>query len=838
MTKLVVLTVTEGSFAKGFSIQLEIGEENAYPTVNTLGRLPPLPEMPLYYDRWRTLYDGMGAIFRIKARKQTLPNLPSRRKACRNAAKFLEKRLNAWHESEDYRPIREKWLEQLSPDEEIRVILRTEDAGLRRLPWNLLDFMKRYPKAEITLSALQWQAVQAPPRSPQPISILAILGDSSGIDVQVDRALLNSLPQAEVTFLVEPSRKEVNNALWSRPWDMVFFAGHSTSESGNGRIFINKTDSLTIAELNYALQQAVAAGLKFAIFNSCDGLGLTPGLADLQIPQVIVMREPVPDSVAQEFLKYFLHSFSGGKSFVVAFREARERLQHLEDQHPCATWLPVICQNPAVVPPTWKELVAAPEPEPELDPQPSVKRRLAIAALASLACTVLISGIRYAGVLQPYELLAFDALMRQRPPEPPDPRLLIVKIDGEDFRQQFSQKKPGEIDRSISDQSLLKLLQVLNAHQPRVVGLDVYYDRSPGQAYPDLLAQLKTNENLVVVCKASYTKVGEDGIKPPPDVPLNSDRITFSDFIEDESDDVMRRQLLAMPISNQSDPVCPASYAFNTELALRYLAPYQTNVRVEPDWTFKIGLGKQPSDTNPVSHGFLSGAVPAGTAWQPYQAVFPPLQGYANAYQGISNGGTQLLLNYRMTPDLIEIAESRPLRWFLSNPPKADLDRLVKNKIVLIGVTIRQDDDSFKASGFKDDYFKTPYGYKRDDWVPGVFIHAHMVSQLLSHVLDGRPLLWVWNPWTEGLWIAGWALVGGVLTGVLGLQTAAIGRLLPQVALMLGLATATVYGTCVGVLVLFGGWLPLVPPMLVLFASSGTVMMLSAQRIRAVKSTY
>jgi hypothetical protein len=34
----------------------------------------------------------------------------------------------------------------------------------------------------------------------------------------------------------------------------------------------------------------------------------------LQIPQAIVMREPVPDKVAQEFLKHFLKAFSRGKS--------------------------------------------------------------------------------------------------------------------------------------------------------------------------------------------------------------------------------------------------------------------------------------------------------------------------------------------------------------------------------------------------------------------------------------------------------------------------------------------------------------------------------------------
>jgi WD40 repeat protein len=68
------------------------------------------------------------------------------------------------------------------------------------------------------------------------------------------------------------------------------------------------------------------------------------------------MREPVPDRVAQEFLKHFLEAFASGTSLSRAVRSARERLQGLEKEFHCATWLPVIYPNPAVVPPTWQDL--------------------------------------------------------------------------------------------------------------------------------------------------------------------------------------------------------------------------------------------------------------------------------------------------------------------------------------------------------------------------------------------------------------------------------------------------------------------------------------------------
>ncbi|NJO29878.1 MAG: hypothetical protein HC874_21865 [Richelia sp. SL_2_1] len=63
-----------------------------------------------------------------------------------------------------------------------------------------------------------------------------------------------------------------------------------------------------MAELRDSLQTAIQQRLQLAIFNSCDGLGIAAELESLHIPQVIVMREPVPDFVAQEFLKYFFRS--------------------------------------------------------------------------------------------------------------------------------------------------------------------------------------------------------------------------------------------------------------------------------------------------------------------------------------------------------------------------------------------------------------------------------------------------------------------------------------------------------------------------------------------------
>ena len=76
-------------------------------------------------------------------------------------------------------------------------------------------------------------------------------------------------------------------------------------------------------------------------------------LADLKIPQVIVMREPVPDEVAQKFLTFFIEKLSQGVSLQKAVSIARRRLESIEDRLPYATWLPVMYQHPTAASFTW-----------------------------------------------------------------------------------------------------------------------------------------------------------------------------------------------------------------------------------------------------------------------------------------------------------------------------------------------------------------------------------------------------------------------------------------------------------------------------------------------------
>lgn len=354
MDKLVIFNIGKGSFEQGFPVTLHISEETKLPYTDMKDSLPPAPEIPELYHQWRDKYYGLEPMRRvIKLHPAQTTNFSSK-KDCEEAAEALEACMKEWFNQPSLVNLRRHLLDEVGQNESARIIFQTQDELLKKLPWHLWDVFEHRPNAEFSLSARY-----APPSEPlkRPVKILALLGGDEGLNVQEDRDLLKKLPGANVTLLEKPSREKFNDELWEKPWDILFFAGHSSSyEEGNsGVIQINETDSLSLNQLKNALKKAKQNGLKLAIFNSCDGLGLAQSLADLQIPLTIVMREPVPDRVAQKFLQYFLKSFCKGESFYLAVRHAREKLQGIEDKFPCASWLPVVCQNPAEKTPIWPQ---------------------------------------------------------------------------------------------------------------------------------------------------------------------------------------------------------------------------------------------------------------------------------------------------------------------------------------------------------------------------------------------------------------------------------------------------------------------------------------------------
>lgn len=782
MDKRVILTLMEGSFEQGFQVILRISSNGtpAEGAIQLLGKLPPALKVLDAFKSWQLAYHQLVMPHcRIKAKRAQVTNI-----SCIQLGSDLVECLNEWLNSglREWQNIRDGLQRHLSDTDEIELIIQTSDRILRQLPWHLWDFFEHYPLAEVALSDPDYQ----PPKkllaknNNGKVRILAILGNSQGIDIEKDRAFLEQLSaQAEIEFLVEPHPEELNDRLWEKGWDILFFAGHSSSKE-KGQILLNQNDAITLEQLRYALKKAIAHGLRLAIFNSCEGLGLAQELEDLHMGQVIVMREPVPDAVAQAFLRSFLTAFSGGKSLYGSVREARERLQKLEGQYPYATWLPVICQNPAEVPPTWQELCGGIKhdyaigtneqrdppfraPAQRADRQIFPKRSILKLLLASAVATASVMGIRHLGMLQTWELQAFDQLMRLRPNEAQDPRLLIVTISEEDFQLKEQKPRIG----SLSDLALARLLEKLEPYQPRAIGLDIYRDFPVELGHADLAKRLRHSKRFFAICKVS---TNDPGIAPPPEIP--AERLGFSDFVIDP-DGILRRYLLAMNPGSTSP--CTTPYALSAQLAFRYLAAEGIFAKYTPKGELQLG-----------------------------NVIFKRWRSHMGGYQQVDDWGYQIPLNYRSHHSPLEIAETVTLKDALTGKVKPEA---VKDRIILIGVAAR-------SAG---DYFATPYSASQETYeeMPGVIAHAQMVSQILSAVKDGRPLLWVWPIWGEILWVWGWSFVGGLLAWRF--------QSIHYLGLAAGASLLSLYGLGFGFL-LTGGWMPLVPSALALLTTGTSVI--------------
>ncbi|RCJ25748.1 Chase2 sensor protein [Nostoc sp. ATCC 43529] len=386
-------------------------------------------------------------------------------------------------------------------------------------------------------------------------------------------------------------------------------------------------------------------------------------------------------------------------------------------------------------------------------------------AFASVCVSALIVGVRSLGMLEQWELRAFDNLMQLRPQEKPDPRLLLVTITEADVQSQPATARGAA---SLSDSALEQLLTKLTQAEARVIGLDLYRDRSIAKTYSKLAQRMQQNDRFFAICH-----YGNPGVPPPTEVP--GDRQGFNNVVQD-SDDVVRRQLLAV----SSPSPCQSKYSLNFQLAERYLKDEGIILTKTPDNRLKLG-----------------------------SVVFNTLENNSGGYHQIDANGLQILLNYRAAA----VAQTVTLKEILS--PQFNL-ALAKNRIAIVGTV---------APSFNDNRWYTPYSrqFGRVETATGIEIQAHMVSQILGAVLDGRSLLWYLPKPLEICWISFWALAGGFVVWH--------PYFVKYTALKAGLLIAILFVSCLWFLILLGAWFPLVP------AALGVVMMSLAIAAGKHKST-
>lgn len=391
---------------------------------------------------------------------------------------------------------------------------------------------------------------------------------------------------------------------------------------------------------------------------------------------------------------------------------------------------------------------------------------------SALVTSVVIGGglvvLRLFGALQGLELDGYDRFIRWKPDEGIDERLLIVGVDEQDI--QSLQEFP------IHDGTLADVIAKVESYGPRMVGLDIGRDipQGPAAGRERMIEELRNSDNLIATCLLSNEL--SPGVPAPPGV--SDDRIAFSEFPEDPGGVVRRSILVSIPGPPPADQ------------------PVGTHLCNNPQPEFEI-----PSLALALAAGYLDaeGMTVEGNQAGDLVIGGKVIPWVTERYGGYASTGAydyQTMLNYRSAKNAVRQVNVTQLLAGNVDPA------WIRDRIVLIGYT----------SPVAKDSFTTPYLAAQENLrqMNGVVVHAQATSQLLSAVLNQRPLIWAMPEILEWGWIWVWGLAGGAI---------ALYLRRPWLFLTGGILA---YVVCAGLhygLFLQGAWLPVVPASIALVAT-------------------
>ena len=397
-----------------------------------------------------------------------------------------------------------------------------------------------------------------------------------------------------------------------------------------------------------------------------------------------------------------------------------------------------------------------------------VQSPLVVGLVISLLVFVGLLGLRLAGSLEALELAVYDWYLRLRPGVSADARIVLITVTENDIRQQGTWPLP--------DATIARALDLLAASRPRAIGLDIYRDLPVPPGHDVLETVLRSHPNIVVVTKVGLT--AETSV-PPPAVLRDTEQVGFSDVVVDPGGTV-RRGLLFL---DQEDSTF---YAFAFRLALLYLQAEH--------------IGPRPDATHPQD-------LRLG------RTTIRPFEANDGGYVRADARGYQFLLDFQGGHHAFP---TFPLTSLLTGTVDPDT---IHDKVVLIGIT---------ATSVKD-VFYTPYsrGRQADQWLAGVALQAHSVSQLLRAALEGHAMITSPSDRQEALWLLLWSVLG-TASGLWIRSPWRLALLAGIGVLVLGLAG---YGA-----LLHGWWIPVVPPVLAWGLSGPCVLLYVSYQERTQRS--
>ena len=367
----------------------------------------------------------------------------------------------------------------------INLFLTCNTIDLERFPWESWEI-----GTEFALSSGKVRIVRTPinihqgfehkkHRLARKVRVLAILGDESGLDFKAEKEAIRKLKNIiDVKFVgwqpeksIPDLKTEIKDAITSPSgWDILFFAGHSNENNlTGGEISIAKNIALSIREVAPLLTIAVERGLQFAIFNSCNGLNIANSLIDLGLSQVAVMREPVHNAVAEEFLLRFLQALAEFKDVHEALLLASQYLKTEKNlTYPSAYLIPSLFRHPEAplfrvepfgIKQRLKKII------------PNRKEAIVLTILFLLSLQIPIQG----NLLK--QRLWVQAVYRQltgKFTEQDFPKVLLVSINDESIK-----KSKGLISnpRPMNREYIASLVNQLTDKGAKIIGIDFILDR-------------------------------------------------------------------------------------------------------------------------------------------------------------------------------------------------------------------------------------------------------------------------------------------------------------------------------------------------------------------------
>jgi branched-chain amino acid transport system substrate-binding protein len=373
---MVKFQVTIEEFAdRKWSITVEtIAGARSESATYSLPALPP--QLLTAYDNWRAGYLDIGEPTRFDLRVISIPEVSIETNVSNwvnddSLRNILIAEFNQWLSSNPKLSqfVRDKVQEikrlrtQVGNSEyqdgyflllQRKITNQNTKALIEKLPWNEWE--------DISPLTLQTGVVLSYPHNdslislpPQPLKAIVICGKYRNPNNQIDterdlQYIVTYLKNVEIVPWFANSQKSKQENLEAliahleeNNYHLLFFCGHSTSTERR-RIYLDDVGYIDVGD-NYfkrILIDLKDRGLIFAFFNSCDGLGIAQILTSVGIPYVAVMKEPVHDVVAQNFMRLFLKkAVESNKPLHIAFNLARMQLR-ADANLPDGDFLPVL----------------------------------------------------------------------------------------------------------------------------------------------------------------------------------------------------------------------------------------------------------------------------------------------------------------------------------------------------------------------------------------------------------------------------------------------------------------------------------------------------------------